>query len=58
MCIRDSYTIAELSERFSVPATALKECFKSIYGQPINTYMRNFRMDQAALLLLARYGDP
>ena len=45
------YTIAELSERFSVPATALKECFKSIYGQPINTYMRNFRLDQAALLL-------
>ena len=49
------YTIAELSERFSVPATALKECFKSIYGQPINTYMRNFRMDQAALLL--QQGD-
>ena len=23
------YTIAELSERFSIPATALKECFKS-----------------------------
>ena len=45
------YTIAELSERFSVPATALKECFKSIYGQPVNTYMRNFRMDRAALLL-------
>ena len=45
------YTIAELSERFSIPATALKECFKSVYGQPINTYMRNFRMDQAALLL-------
>lgn len=40
-----------MSERFSVPATALKECFKSIYGQPINTYMRNFRLDQAALLL-------
>jgi len=49
------YTIAELSERFSVPATALKECFKSIYGQPINTYMRNFRLDQAALLL--QQGD-
>lgn len=28
------YTIAELSDGFSVPATALKECFKSIYGQP------------------------
>ena len=34
------YTIAELSEWFSVPATALKECFKSIYGQPINTYIK------------------
>ena len=45
------YTIAELSERFSIPATALKECFKSVYGQPINTYMRNLRMDRAALLL-------
>ena len=45
------YTIAELSERFSIPATALKECFKSIYGQPVNTYMRNLRMDRAALLL-------
>ena len=45
------YTIAELSERFSIPATALKECFKSIYGQPINTYIRHLRMDRAALLL-------
>lgn len=38
---------------FALPqaAQSLKECFKSIYGQPINTYMRNFRMDQAALLL-------
>ena len=43
------YTIAELSERFSIPATALKECFKSVYGQPVNTYMRNLRMDRAAL---------
>ena len=39
------------SRRFSIPATALKECFKSIYGQPVNTYMRNLRMDRAALLL-------
>ena len=45
------YTIAELSERFSIPATALKECFKSVYGQPVGTYMRNLRMDRAALLL-------
>ena len=49
--LEQHYTIAELSERFSIPATALKECFKSIYGQPVNTYMRNLRMDRAALLL-------
>ena len=29
----------------------MKECFKSVYGQPINTYMRSLRMDRAALLL-------
>ncbi len=51
------YTIAELSERFSIPATALKECFKSVYGQPVNTYMRNLRMDRAALLLEAGASD-
>ena len=45
------YTITELSRRFSIPTTALKECFKSVYGQPINTYMRSLRMDRAALLL-------
>lgn len=45
------YTITELSRRFSIPTTALKECFKSVYGQPINTYMRCLRMDRAALLL-------
>ena len=45
------YTITELSRRFSIPTTALKECFKSVYGQPINTYMRGLRMDRAALLL-------
>ena len=33
------------------PGHGLKECFKSVYGQPVNTYMRNFRMDRAALLL-------
>lgn len=40
------YTITELSRRFSIPTTALKECFKSVYGQPINTYMRCLRMDR------------
>ena len=50
-CSGPHYTITELSRRFSIPTTALKECFKSVYGQPINTYMRCLRMDRAALLL-------
>ena len=45
------YTIAQLSRQFSIPATALKACFKSVYGQPVGAYMRLFRMDRAALLL-------
>ena len=39
------YTIAELSERFSIPATALKECFKSVYGQPVNTRLAVDRLE-------------
>ncbi len=45
------YTLAELSERFSIPLTSLKECFKAVYGMPVNAYMRNFRLDTAADLL-------
>ena len=29
----------------------MKACFKSVYGSPVNTYMRALRMDRAALLL-------
>lgn len=46
-----SYTIEELSERFDIAQTPLKNCFKGIYGSPIFTYMRNYRMNYAASLL-------
>jgi AraC-like DNA-binding protein len=29
----------------------MKNCFKNVYGSPINTYMRIYRMNQAAVLL-------
>ena len=41
----------ELSEKFDISTSALKQCFKGVYGTAIYTYMRNYRMDLAASLL-------
>lgn len=46
------YTIEELAEQFDLSVSALKKCFKGVYGTAIFTYMRNFRMDMAAALLV------
>ena len=46
-----NYTLEELSERFDIALTPMKNCFKSVYGSPISTYMRNYRMNYAASLL-------
>ncbi len=45
------YTQEELSSRFDIPLTPMKNCFKNVYGSPIQTYMRAYRMNQAAVLL-------
>lgn len=45
------FTQDELSERFDIPLTPMKNCFKNVYGSPINTYMRIFRMNQASVWL-------
>ena len=44
-------TLEELSKGFQLPLTTLKACFKTVYGSPVNTYMRNYRMDRAAIYL-------
>lgn len=44
-------TLEELSERFRLPLTTLKVCFKTVFGSPVNTYMRHYRMDRAAAFL-------
>ena len=46
-----NYTVEELAERFDIALTPLKSCFKSVYGSPIFTYMRDYRMNLAASLL-------
>lgn len=46
-----SYTIEELSHKFDIASTALKKCFSSVYGSPIFSYMKNYRLNHAASLL-------
>ncbi|MCR5478336.1 MAG: AraC family transcriptional regulator [Ruminococcus sp.] len=46
-----AYTIEELSHKFDISPTALKKCFSSIYGSPVYTYMKNYRLERAAYLL-------
>jgi AraC-like DNA-binding protein len=45
------FTLEELSDRFHIPLTAMKSCFKSVFGSPIHAYMREYRMQTAAVLL-------
>ncbi|MDR1409886.1 MAG: AraC family transcriptional regulator [Oscillospiraceae bacterium] len=44
-------TTAELSADFDLSLSALRSCFKAIYGQPVNTFIRQYRLQKAALLL-------
>lgn len=45
------FTIEDLSSKYDISVSALKQCFKGVYGTAIYTYMRNYRMDIAASLL-------
>ncbi|MDR1206340.1 MAG: helix-turn-helix domain-containing protein [Peptococcaceae bacterium] len=45
------FTLKELSERFNIPLTAMKSCFKSVFGTTIHAYMRDYRMQMASALL-------
>lgn len=44
-------TIEELSKEFLINTATLKNTFKGIYGKPIGTYMKEYRIKQAATLL-------
>ena len=45
-------TIGELATRYHINQTTLKHAFKTLYGQPIASYMKEFRMRKARDLLL------
>lgn len=45
------FTLEELSAKFEIPLTSMKKCFKGVYGMPVQTYMREYRVHVAADLL-------
>lgn len=45
------FTMEELAAKYDISVSALKQCFKGVYGTAIYTYMRNYRLDLAASLL-------
>lgn len=47
----ENYTQEELSVRFDIPLTTMKRCFKSVFGASIGSYLTEYRMNQAAVML-------
>lgn len=47
----ETFTQETLSERFGLPLTSIKQCFKSVFGTTIGNYLLEYRMNQAAVLL-------
>lgn len=45
-------SMEELASKYEISVSTLKKCFKGVYGTAIYTYMRNYRMDLAASLLM------
>lgn len=49
--LEQRFTIEELSRRYLINTSTLKEVFKAVYGLPIATYMKEYRIHQAMKLL-------
>ena len=50
--ISENFTQQELSKRFDIPLTAMKACFRSVYGESIGGFVSGLRMNRAAELLI------
>ncbi len=44
-------TLSELSTRFDIPLTTMKQNFKTVYGDTIGSYIQSYRMQKAMFLL-------
>lgn len=45
------YTIDDLAKQYLINTSALKSIFRSVYGMPIASYMKQYRITQAAHML-------
>ena len=45
------YTIDGLARQYHINSASLKEIFKSVYGMPVASYMKQYRISRAAVLL-------
>lgn len=50
-----NYTQEELSKQFDINLTTMKKCFKTIYGKPIYQYIKEYRLNKAAEMLLMEH---
>ena len=48
-----TFTVEELSERFGLPPATLRKVFKGVYGIPIYQYIKNYKMNAAASMLIS-----
>ena len=49
--LSEPMTIAQLAARFHISPTALKDCFRQLYGRPLHQYLLECRIQKAAELL-------
>ena len=49
--LSENYTQEELSQKFDLPLTTMKNCFKSVFGKTIGAFQSECRMNYAAELL-------
>lgn len=45
-------TLKSMACRYEMSLTTLKDCFKAVYGKPIHTFLREYRMQAATKLLI------
>lgn len=50
------YTIRELADTFELSLSALKSCFKGVYGDSVYSYMRSYRVNRAAEMISENPG--
>jgi len=49
--LSNRYTVEELAEKYHINQTTLKTTFKQVFGAPVGTYMKEYRVKKAMELL-------